>query len=168
MKKAIIAAICCAFIALAAISCGSLDPEKDYEGTPYGFWIVDSLNVEVSTTVNGNTTKHSSNTDFTRDYCRLSLDTLHIATLWYNFDLDIETFSYVESTKRITFKEGLNAGDDGKAIVLLGVYDVELSDNSMVMRQPEASISGTIFGASERATYYFHRAPKSEKPKDSK
>ena len=90
-----------------------------------------------------------------------------MAALWYNLDLDLESFTYDEASKRLTFKESLNAGDNGKAIILLGIYDVELSGDSMVLRQPEAAIGGTTIGASERATYYFHRAPKSEQPKDT-
>ena len=164
MKKTILAIACCLCAAFCFSSCNTVDPENETDGTPYGFWVVDSLNVEVSTTINGNTTRHNSKTDFTRDYCRLYLDDYGVASLWYNFDLDVETFSYVESNKRITFKEGLNAGDNGKAIVLLGMYDVAYSGDNMIFSQPEASIGGSTYGASERATYYLHRAPKNEKP----
>ena len=166
MKKTMMAILGCVIAAMMAFSCDPVDPENVTEGAPYGFWVVDSLQVEVSTTINGNTTRHFSSTDFTKDYCRLNLDSLQVASLWYNFDLDLESFFYNEKTQRITFKEGLNAGDNGKAIVLLGVYDVELTDSRMVLRQPEAVIGGTTYGASERATYYLHRAPKSEKPKE--
>lgn len=148
-------------------SCETLDPNKDFSGTPYGFWIVDKLEVEVGTTVNGNTTTHKSTTDFSGDYCRLNLDTSMMASLWYNFDLDIETFSYDAQAGRVTFKESLNAGDNGKAIVLLGIYDIELNGDQMILRQPEASIGGDSLGASQRATYTLHRAPKTEKPKDT-
>ena len=165
MKNTFTTIVSCLFAALSLISCNNLDPEKEFDGTPYGFWVVDSLLVEVSTTINGNTTQSSSTTDFTRDYCRLRLDTLQIASLWYNFDLDLESFSYNEKAKRIQFREGLNAGDNGKAIVLLGYYDVILNEDKMVLRQPEASIGGSVYGVSERATYYLHRAPKTEKPK---
>ncbi len=157
------AAVCAAFI---FTSCETLDPDKDFSGTPYGFWVVDKLEVEVSTTVNGNTTTHTSTTDFSKDYCRLNLDTSFLASLWYNLDLDVETFSYDKNAKRMEFKEGLNAGGNGKAIVLLGIYDVELSGDNMVLKQPESAINTSVFGISERATYYFHRAPKSEKPKE--
>ena len=169
MKKSILAIIACICTTFVFCACESLNSDNN-KGTVYGLWVVDSLNVEVSTTINGNTTKHTSLTNFTTDYCRLYLeDNMLLATLWYNFDTDIEGFSYVEtdSSRRITFKEGLNAGDNGKAIVLLGIYDVELIGDRMIFKQPEASIGGTTYGASERATYYFHRAPKSEKPKDA-
>ena len=150
------------------ISCEPQDPYKDFSGTPYGFWIVDKLDVEVSTTINGNTTKHTSTTDFSKYYCRLNLDNVsHLAALWYNLDFDLEAFSYDEGTGRLTFKESLNAGDNGKAIILLGIYNVELSGNEMVLSQPEAAIGGSSLGASERATYYLHRAPKDEKPKET-
>ena len=167
MKKTLFALFCVICATLSFSACDTLDPEKETDGTPFGFWVVDSLIVDVSTTINGNTTRSSSTTDFTRDYCRLSLSETFLASLWYNFDLDIESFTYTESNKRIAFKEGLNAGDNGKAIVLLGVYDVEISGDKMVLRQPEAVIGGSTFGASERATYFFHRAPKSEKPKET-
>lgn len=167
MKRLFLSTIVALCAAFAFNSCETLDPNKDFSDTPYGFWVVDKLEVEVSTTVNGNTTKHTSTTNFSGDYCRLNLDTSHMAALWYNLDLDLESFTYDEGAKRLTFKESLNAGDNGKAIILLGIYDVELSGDSMVLRQPEAAIGGTTIGASERATYYFHRAPKSEQPKDT-
>lgn len=157
-------------IVLAAFtfsSCETLDPDKDFSGTPYGFWIVDKLEVEASLTILGNTTKTTHTTDFSSEYCRLNLDTSNIATLWFNLEWpDSERFSYNESTKRIEFKKGLDKGDDGKAIVLLGIYDVTLEGDRMILHQPEAS-TGDIFGfgGSEQATYYLHRAPKSEKPK---
>ena len=90
-----------------------------------------------------------------------------MASLWYNFDLDLKTFLYDASATRITFRESLNAGDNGKAIVLLGVYDVTLDGDTMVLSQPEAAVGVLGFGASEKATYYLHRAPKSEKPRET-
>ena len=153
---------------LAFSSCETLDPDKDFSGTPYGFWIVDKLEVEASLTINGNTTKSTNTTDFSSEYCRLNLDTSNIATLWFNLEWpDSEKFTYDESTKRIVFKEGLDKGDDGKAIVLLGIYDVILQGDTMILQQPEASIGIGGYGASERSTYYFHRAPKSEKPRET-
>ena len=59
----------------------------------------------------------------------------------------------------------MDVGNDGKAIVLLGVYDVELNGDQMIFRQPKAEIGDDTLGASESATYTFHRAPVSEKPK---
>ena len=153
---------------LAFSSCETLDPDKDFSGTIYGFWVVDKLVVDASVTINGKTTSSTTTTDFSGEYCRLNLDTSHIATLWFNLEWpDSEKFSYDESTQRIEFKKGLDKGDDGKAIVLLGIYDVTLNGDTMVLRQPEAAIGIDDYRASERATYYFHRAPKSEKPKDT-
>lgn len=153
---------------LAFSSCETLDPDKDFSGTPYGFWIVDKLEVEVGTTINGTTTAHKSTTDFSGEYCRLNLDTSGFATLWFNLEFpDTERFLYDSSTRRITFREGLDKGDDGKAIVMLGVYDVILNGDTMVLSQPEASAGLLGFGVSERATYYLHRAPKSEKPREN-
>ena len=156
--------------ALAFSSCETMDPDKDFSGTPYGFWVVDKLDVEVSLTILGNTTKTTHTTDYTTQYCRLNLDTSNYATLWFNFEApDIEKFTYDESTGKITFTKGLDKGDNGKAIVLLGIYDVTLNGDNMILHQPEAS-TGDIFGyggASEQATYYLHRAPKSEKPRET-
>ena len=152
---------------LAFSSCETLDPNKDFSGTIYGFWVVDKLVVDASVTINGNTTTNTTTTDFSGEYCRLNLDTSHIATLWFNLEWpDSETFTYDESTGRIEFKKGLDKGDNGKTIVLLGIYDVKLDGDTMVLSQPEASIGVGGYGASERATYYFHRAPKSEKPRE--
>ena len=158
-------AICAAF---ALTSCETLDPDKDFSGTIYGFWVVDKLEVDASLTINGTTTSHTSTTDFTGEYCRLNLDTSHIATLWFNLEWpDSETFTYSESTNQIEFKKGLDKGDNGKAIVLLGIYDVILDGDNMILAQPEAAVGVGGYGASERATYYLHRAPKSEKPKET-
>ena len=168
MKRFFSTILIAVFAAFAFNSCESLDPEKDFSGTIYGFWVVDKLEVDASVTIAGTTHQNTSTIDFSKDYCRLNLDPSHIATLWYNLEFpDTEAFSYDESTKRIEFKKGLDKGDNGKAIVLLGVYDVELNGDQMIFRQPEASVGVFGFGASERATYYFHRAPKSEKPKET-
>lgn len=163
---------CITLTALCAIlafnSCETLDPDKDFSGTIYGFWVVDKLEVDASLTINGTTTSHKSTTDFSTEYCRLNLDTSHIATLWFNAKWpDAETFTYNESTKQIEFKKGLDKGDNGKAIVLLGIYDVILDGDNLILRQPEASAGAFGYGASEQATYYLHRAPKSEKPKET-
>ena len=163
----ILAAAILACAALVFTSCETLDPDKDFSGTIYGFWVVDKVVVDASLTINGTTTSHTSTTDFSGEYCRLNLDTSHIATLWFNLEWpDSETFTYNESAQRIEFKKGLDKGDNGKAIVLLGIYDVRLDGNNMILSQPEASVGIGGYGASERATYYFHRAPKSEKPKE--
>ena len=168
MRRFFSSIIIALFAALAFNSCETMDPDKDFSGTPYGFWVVDKLEVEASVTVNGNTTSTTSTTDFSKEYCRLNLDTSHMATLWFNLEFpDTEAFSYDEATKKIEFKKGLDKGDNGKAIVLFGIYDVQLSGDTMVLRQPEASFGGSTLGASERATYYFHRAPKNETPKET-
>lgn len=155
------------FAALAFCSCEPLNRDDDKDGTPYGFWVVDKLVVEASVTVNGNTTSTTNTTDFSSEYCRLQLAQSNYATLWFNFELpDVESFTYNESTGIMEFKEGLDKGDNGKAIVLLGVYEVQVNGDNMILRQPEASIGVFGYGASERATYYFHRAPKNEEPRD--
>lgn len=168
MKKffnILLVGICAAF---ALSSCETMDPDKDFSGTPYGFWVVDKLEVEASITINGNKTSATNTTDFSTEYCRLRLDTSNIATLWFNFEVpDFETFSYDKSKGQIFFKEGLDKGDNGKAIVLLGTYDVILEGDNMILRQPEAGIEIDDYGASQRATYYFHRAPKTEQPRDT-
>ena len=158
-------ALCAAF---ALTSCETLDPDKDFSGTIYGFWVVDKLVVDASVTINGTTTSNTSTIDFSSEYCRLNLDTSHIATLWFNLEWpDSETFSYDESAQRIEFKKGLDKGDNGKAIVLLGIYEVQVNGDNMVLSQPEASVGVFGWGASERATYYLHRAPKNEKPRET-
>lgn len=168
MKKffsTILIGICAAF---ALCSCETMDPENDFGGTPYGFWVVDKLVVEASVTINGNTTSTTNTTDFSSEYCRLNLDTSHLATLWFNFEFpDVESFTYDESKEMIYFKKGLDKGDNGKAIVLLGAYEVIMKGDTMMLRQPEAAVGVLGYGASERATYYFHRAPKTEKPRDT-
>lgn len=166
MKRFFSTILIAVFAAFAFNSCETWDPEKDFSGTIYGFWVVDKLEVNASLTVNGSTTTNTSTTDFSNEYCRLNLDTSGLATLWFNLKMDVERFIYDKDKNRIEFKEGVDLGDDGKAIVFLGIYDVELKDDTMILRQPEAAIGGNTLGASERATYYLHRAPKSEKPKD--
>ena len=157
-------ALCAAF---TVTSCETRDPDKDFSGTIYGFWVVDKLVVDASLTINGTTTSNTTTTDFTKEYCRLNLDTSHIATLWFNLKFESELFSYDESKQRIEFKEALDLDGNGKAITILGIYDVKLEGDNLVLKQPEASIGIGGYGASEQATYYFHRAPKSEKPKET-
>ena len=134
--------------------------------TAYGFWVVDKLDVEVSTTVNGNTTKRTSTTDFSQDYCRLNLDISGIATLWFNELFDLESFVYDKGAKSITFNESLNTSDNGKAIVLFGLCDAIIDGDTMVLKQPESSINTSVFGITERATYYLHSAPDTEHPRE--
>ena len=154
--------------AMVFSSCEPLNREDDEPGTPYGFWVVDKLVVEASITINGNTTSTTNTTDFSSEYCRLQLGKTNYATLWFNFEFpDTEAFNYNASTGMIEFKKGLDKGDNGKAIVLLGIYEVQLNGDNMILRQPEASVGLFGYGASERATYYFHRAPKNEQPKDT-
>lgn len=169
MKRLICSVIIAACAALAFSSCETLDPDKDFSGTIYGFWVVDKLEVETETTVNGTTNSHTSTTDFSNVYGRLLLDTSNLAQVWCNlFHTDIESFSYDQSTGQIFFKEALDAHDDGKAIVFLGKYDVILNGDTMTLRQPEAALAiGELFGAKERSTYTLHRAPKSEKAPES-
>ena len=154
--------------AMAFSSCVPLERSDDEKGTPYGFWVVDKLVVEASITINGNTTSTTNTTDFSTEYCRLQLSKANLATLWFNLEFpDIEAFSYNASTGIMEFKKGLDKGDNDKAIVLLGLYEVEVNGDNMILRQPEASIGVLGYGASERATYYFHRAPMSEKPRET-
>ncbi len=167
MKRIISIALLALCAAFALTSCETLDPDKDFSGTIYGFWVADKLEVDASLTVNGTTFTHNSSWDYSSDYCILNLDPSKMATLWYNLELpDTEKFTYDESNQRIEFKKGLDKGDDAKFIVLLGIYDVELSGDKMILRQPEASLNGRFFGANQSATYYFHRASKSEKPRE--
>ena len=157
--------ICAAF---ALYSCEPLDREDDVDGTPYGFWVVDKLVVEASVTINGNTTSTTNTTDFSSEYCRLQLAQSNYATLWFNLEFpDVESFTYNASTGVMEFKKGLDKGDNGKAIVLLGIYNVQVNGDNMILSQPEASVGVLGYGASERATYYFHRAPKTEKPRET-
>lgn len=169
MKKFFSIALIGLCAAFAFCSCETMNPDnEDVIGTPYGFWVVDKLVVEASVTINGNTTSTTNTTDFSSEYCRLNLDNSRLATLWFNFELpDVESFRYDESKGIIEFKKGLDKGDNGKAIVLLGIYEVQLNGNNMILRQPEASVGVFGYGASERATYYFHRAPKTEKPRET-
>ena len=168
MKKILSTILIGVCAALIFCSCEPLNREDDEPGTPYGFWVVDKLVVEASITINGNTTSTTNTTDFSSEYCRLQLGKTNYATLWFNFEFpDTEAFNYNASTGMIEFKKGLDKGDNGKAIVLLGIYEVQLNGDNMILRQPEASVGLFGYGASERATYYFHRAPKNEQPKDT-
>lgn len=168
MKKILSTILIGVCAALLFCSCEPLNREDDEPGTPYGFWVVDKLVVEASITINGNTTSTTNTTDFSSEYCRLQLSKSNLATLWFNLEFpDVESFRYDASTGMMEFKKGLDKGDNGKAIVLLGIYEVQVNGDNMILRQPEASIGVFGYGASERATYYLHRAPKTEKPRDT-
>ena len=168
MKKFFSTILIGIFATFMLCSCESFNREDDVDGTPYGFWVVDKLVVTASVTINGNTTTTTNTTDFSTEYCRLQLSKTNYATLWFNFEFpDIESFTYNESTGIMEFKKGLDKGDNGKAIVLLGIYEVEMNGDNMILRQPEATVGLFGYGASEQATYYLHRAPKDEKPRET-
>ena len=75
----------------------------------------------------------------------------------------------LSATMGIALLTGLTytMSQDMALIVLLGIYDVSLSGDTMVLSQPEASVGVLGFGVSERATYYLHRAPKSDQPRET-
>ncbi len=165
MRKVFSTILIAACAVLAFNACTATDPDENLAGTPYGFWVVDQLTVETEAVVNGTANKVTSNTDYSDVYGRLYLDKSNLAQVWCNlFHTDIETFTYDATTKRITFKESLDASDDGKAIVFLGIYDVTLSGDKMILSQPEASIGNDQYALKERAIYTLHRVPVSEKP----
>ena len=166
MKRFIHTILLAACTIAALSSCDKID-QSEYDGTAYGFWVVESLAVDIETTVNGVTTTNTSITDYSKDYCRLMLDDSNIGYLWYNFDFDMETFVYDQGGSRITFRESLNAGDNGKAIVLLGVYSVELDGDVMTLHQKDINVGTDALGAKQSATYTLRRASKSEKPRET-
>ena len=82
-----------------------------------------------------------------------------MATAQFGWDLEMSSYSYDAEKNTIRFNKSLDVSDDGKAMVLVGTYDItELTPDKLTLRQPDVSIDiPGLFSSHQTAIYAFHR-----------
>ena len=75
------------------------------------------------------------------------------------WDVEMTTFVYDATQMKLKFNDGLSVSDDGKAMVLVGTYDIRvLTPTRLVLRQPDFNIDiPGLFSSHQTAIYTFHR-----------
>ena len=135
--------------------------DEDETGSIYGTWVLDNLTIEASSSVAGSGSQNNSVIDFTNTTpCYLIIDEL-VATAQMGWDVELSGYTFNAEQKTITFNRSLSVPDDGKAMVLVGLYDItELTANKLVLRQPDFNIDiPGIFSSHQTAIYSYHRKP---------
>lgn len=141
-----------------ASSCYKENATGDDASAIYGQWMLDTETVIIEASVSGNGTTNRTVVDFTGTGCCLELG-VEGASARMGWDMAVTLFSYDAGSRRIDFPRGLSVSDDGKALVLIGSYDVtELTDKKLVLTQKSIGVSiGSILDATQTATYEFHK-----------
>ena len=157
MKRFICSLLLLAGLVAAVCSCDNYLHTGDQTGLLYGTWALDKLTVGTGTSLIGDGSMTYTEVNFTD--CYLTLNKGLIATANMGFDVDATAFSYDAEKKTIRFDESISVGNDGKAMVLVGTYNVtELTDNRLVLDQPDLNIEiPGIATAHQSASYAFHR-----------
>jgi hypothetical protein len=157
MKKALISIMMAAAAALLFCSCEPMEKTGDPTGTVVGSWRLETCLVEIRTTVGGNTNTTSNTTDYSKDYVYLFLGEKFLATGYYNLEIEAAKYEYDAEKGTIRFSDGISVSDNGKAMVLVGTYKVEVTGNKMILKQAFG-----IEAANEQTTYTFHREERVE------
>ena len=157
MKKTFISILAAAFAALLSCSCEPMEKTGDQTGTVVGSWRLETCLIEVKTTVNGNTSVNSSTTNYSGDHVYLFLGEKFLATGYYNLEMEAAAYNYDAEKGTIRFSDGISVSDNGKAMVLLGTYQVEITGNKMVLKQAFG-----VEAASRQTAYIFHREERKE------
>lgn len=164
MKRFICSLMLLAGLSALVCSCDILNNQNEEEqaGTIYGTWVLDKLTIEASASVIGSGSQNTSVIDFTSTPAYLDIDETMLATARMGWDVEICTISYNADKMTIRFNDDLSVGDDGKAMVLVGVYEItELTPNTLTLRQPDFNIDiPGIFSSHQTAIYAFHRKTK--------
>lgn len=150
-------------LSLSALVC-ACDPtqqngEETTTGSLYGTWQLDTLTIEASASVIGNGSLNTSVIDFTKTTpCYLNV-TEALATARMGWDVEMTTFVYDATQMKLKFNDCLSVSDDGKAMVLVGTYDIRvLTPTRLVLRQPDFNIDiPGLFSSHQTAIYTFHR-----------
>ena len=135
--------------------------EQEEPPTVFGYWVLDNLTVEASSSIIGSGGANTSVIDFTRTPCHLKLAENFTATGSMGWDISISKYTLSSDGKTISFDRTISVSDDGKAMVLAGSYEIiELTYDKLVLRQPDivVSIPG-IFSAQQTAIYSYTRVP---------
>ncbi len=138
-------------------SCEPMDKTGDPTGNLWGSWRCETMTVDIRTTVNGNTNTTTNTTDYSKDYVYLLLGEKFLATGFYNAEMEMAAYSYDPDKGTIRFSDGISVSDHGKAMILVGTYQVELSKTKLVLRQTFG-----IEKANEQTTYTFRREERQE------
>lgn len=160
MKK-----IVCSFVLLAGLlaalcSCDPLNNnDQEKEGTLYGSWKLDTLTIEASASVIGSGAQNTSNIDFIGNSGYLYLSDANMATVKLGWDVEMSSFTFDAAKKTIHFNKSMDVSDDGKAIVLVGTYEIiRLTPDHLALRQPDFNIDiPGLFSSHQTAIYKFHR-----------
>lgn len=141
-------------------SCNLLNgDDAQASGSIFGTWKLDKLTIEASASVVGSGSQNTSVIDFTGNSCYLNLSDKFLATAQFGWDLEMSSYSYDAEKNTIRFNKSLDVSDDGKAMVLVGTYDItELTPDKLTLRQPDVSIDiPGLFSSHQTAIYAFHR-----------
>ena len=112
----------------------SFTTKNDDEGI-VGSWHLERISMIHETVINGSVHKDSNVTDFTKENCRLVLSKSHSATAQFNFEVEIGVYSYDPETSTILFKNSLCVSDNGKSMVLVKDYTVEVDKTTLILAQ---------------------------------
>ena len=157
MKKVVFFLLMAACAALMFCSCDPMENNGDPTKTVVGSWRLESCLVEIKTTLDGNTNKTSNTTDYTADHVYLLLNDMFLATGYYNLEMKTSVYNYESIKGTIRFLDGISVSGNGKAMILVGSYNCEVSGNKMILKQ--------YFGveaANEQTTYTFHREDRND------
>jgi len=163
MKRIICSLLLLVGFSAAVCSCEGLinGNTEEQAGTIYGTWVLDQLTIEASASVIGNGSQNTSVIDFTNAPCYLVLGDNMVATAQMGLDIELSGYSYDSEARKVRFNDDLSVSNDGKAMVLIGVYEItELTADKLVLRQPDFNIDVPgIFSSHQTAIYAFHRKP---------
>ena len=155
MKKTVFL-LMAACAALMFCSCDPVENEVPPQAV-LGSWRLESCLVEIKTTLDGNTNTTSNTTDYTADRVYLLLNEMFRATGYYNLEMKTSVYNYESIKGTIRFLDGISVSGNGKAMILVGSYNCEVSGNKMILKQ--------YFGveaANEQTTYTFHREDRND------
>lgn len=159
MKKILCSLLLLAGMMAMVCSCDEFNGGDDPAGSIYGYWKLDKLTIEASTSVIGNGNLNTSAIDFTNTPCYLFLGEDLMASGRMGLDLELSGYSYDAKQQAIRFNRSISVSNDGKAMVLVGTYEItELTLNTLVLRQPDFNIDiPGLFSSHQTAIYAFHR-----------
>ena len=162
MRKFFFAAIA-ACLAFMAVSCEK-SSTSDGDRSLYSIWVLDKHSFESEVSLFGSTSTYSDEFDFTKRNCVLILDgQVMYATAQFGGEMGGARFNYDEEKKTIPFLgDGISVWDDGKYLMLLGMYEVaKLTEKELVLKQPDTNVTiSSIFSGNHSGSYIFHRREK--------
>jgi len=162
MKRFLCSLLLLAGISVLAVSCDEThrnNNENEATGSICGTWVLDTLTIEASASVIGNGSTNTSIIDFKNTPCYLNLSENAMATARMGLDIEMSAYSYDQKAATLFFKNSMSVSNDGKAMVLVGTYEVTcLTSGRLVLRQPDFNIDiPGLFSSHQTAVYAYHR-----------